>query len=371
MKHVLILAVLFSAVACGGQPSIKEANTATPVLKTVWHKQLVGKKYFDKQAQEFAPVGVSKSTDEIVAATSAGRVVKFQGSNGEEKWSRTFDVSFHAGAEIGGGSVYVASLDGTLAALNLWDGSTEWEVTLPASLETQPTFSDGRLFLQDVNNTLYAIDARTGETLWTHRRDVPKFFTIKGGCQPLVTKDEVYCGFSDGHFMAFQIDSGDVLFDVNLTDGETEFIDVDGQPILENGTLYVASYSGGIYALDSFDGSVKWHKKTNGIGDLAERGPALYVTLANKSMARLTKDDGTVLWQYKFNDNTPLSVTPVGDYLLSPTSSGMIYVTDAETGYLHQRVSGSQGMHAPTVFASGRIYGISDGGRLTTFEIGW
>ncbi|MFW6175479.1 MAG: pyrroloquinoline quinone-dependent dehydrogenase [Acidobacteriota bacterium] len=114
------------------------------------------------------------------------RVLKLDGATGERVWERRIEIGSarpeptrtSRGVAVGGGRVYLATLDARLIALDTADGADLWETrTSDPSAGYQhkqaPLFRDGRVYLGvsggplGIRGFVKAFDAETGRELWT------------------------------------------------------------------------------------------------------------------------------------------------------------------------------------------------------------
>ncbi len=361
----------FVTTSCANQSRALAPSAATPIVKQVWHARTVDPVYLGQFPIEHAQPSHARSSDQLVVASSSGFMTVYKAANGEEIWRKKFDDSFYAGALAVSDQVFIGSLDGFVRALSLLSGEEIWKKSLGASLESVPAHHDGRIFISDTANGLHALDASTGEVLWSHRRDPPTFFTIRGTCKPEVNDGVLYCGFSDGYLGAFQIDTGDVLWSVNLSDGQTEFTDINDEVFVTDDTVFAASYSGGVYALNREDGTTIWHNKVRGVADFALSFDSIFIATSNKLVARIARDSGEADWSFKFKKSAPIDVLHVGDYLFATTANGPVFVFDGKTGYPFEKWMGTNGSSAPPTWAANRLYFLTDAGEVVVNRIGW
>lgn len=113
-------------------------------------------------------------------------VLRVDGATGEVVWRRTLAVSAgrphptraSRGVAVGGGRVYLATLDARVLALDTADGATTWEAsTADAGSGYQhkqaPLYHDGSLYLGvsggplGIRGFVKALDAASGEVRWT------------------------------------------------------------------------------------------------------------------------------------------------------------------------------------------------------------
>ena len=365
-------------ISCAGKKGIGESVTygtkplaVTPTLKFLWHDQLTSWEYLGSDPKEFAAPTHIGSSDELVAVTSEGEVVKYQAGNGLALWRRRFDAPYHAGATVGAGHVFVADLEGRIRALNANTGADVWEWELGHTVESRGVVNDGRLFISDAADRLTALDAATGKPLWTYSRDFPEYFTVKGSCTPVIDDDAVLCGFSDGTLVAVQMDTGDKLWEADLSGGKRNFADVDGAVHVTEDRIFAVSYAGGIYALERGTGTIIWRSESESVADWTMGFDRLFIATATGRVQAYALDNGAPMWSFKMNQSLPGSLQTFGPYVLAFATDGPLYVLDAETGYAHTKWIGTSGFLAPAERGSSRVYAISNHGQLFGLKLAY
>ena len=135
-------------------------------------------------------------------------------------------------------------------ALARKDGTPLWEKPFLAegAIGATPALAGGRLFITLDTNEIRALDAEAGDQLWRYSREHQSAFTLDGHAAPVVWRDSVLTGFSDGVVTALRAEDGAVLWERSLGGERSRFHDVDGTPVIVGDTLYASSNSGGVYA---------------------------------------------------------------------------------------------------------------------------
>lgn len=102
----------------------------------------------------------------VVVTTRSGDVVALDADdNGAELWRVETDGSFEASSPvIDDGTVYAAS--DAVYALSLTDGSEEWSAAFGGTSVSTPTVFDGAVHVGDDDGSVTAFDADTGDSLW-------------------------------------------------------------------------------------------------------------------------------------------------------------------------------------------------------------
>ncbi|HHH28356.1 MAG TPA: hypothetical protein ENK57_08430, partial [Polyangiaceae bacterium] len=169
-------------------------------------------------------------------------------------------------------AVYFGSNDGALYKLRAADGKMLWRFGTNAEVNARPVLDGDMLFAVDANDTLIAIDPATGKMRWFRHRPPAAGMEIAGYAGPLVHEDVVYTAHSDGVVVAYRTNDGaeawptpvDLAADAEemVGGGELRYLDVDTTPVLgrvgDTTVIHVASYEGGVYALDARSGGRLW-----------------------------------------------------------------------------------------------------------------
>ncbi len=89
----------------------------------------------------------------------------------EPAWTFEAGDAIESTAAISAGSVFVASLDGTLYALKLADGSLLWKYSTEAEIKSSPSVREGLVYFGDESGIFHAVDAATGRLRWKFETD--------------------------------------------------------------------------------------------------------------------------------------------------------------------------------------------------------
>lgn len=187
-------------------------------------------------------------------------------------------------------ALYVGSNDGAVYKLRASDGKMLWRFATNGPVVRRPVLAGTTLYVVNGNDTLVAIERDTGKLRWFRQRTPAAGMEIGSHSGPAYKDGYVYVAFSDGIVMAYRGDDGseawttpaDLTAEAEQTAGgaELRYLDSDATPVF--GTIagepamFVASYEGGIFALDPRTGGQLWrNEKVTGVTDLAIwRGPA-------------------------------------------------------------------------------------------------
>ncbi|MGI8633729.1 MAG: PQQ-binding-like beta-propeller repeat protein [Solirubrobacterales bacterium] len=110
---------------------------------------------------------------------------------------------------------------------------------------------------------------------------------------------------------------------------------IEFSPIIVRDTLYVTRNSGGLYALNSKTGKVKWTKrvgKLNASSPAYDKGRIFAVTLKPGRITALRAKDGKVLWRKKLPGRSESSPVVNGGKVFFGCECGKMFAYDVKSG---------------------------------------
>jgi outer membrane protein assembly factor BamB len=263
-----------------------------------------------------------------------------------------------------------ATRDARLNAYHIQEREVKWRRQFNDLVRAPLTFDEKRIYLSDGSNSLYALNRKDGKILWQRKRQAPREFNLRGESKPLVHDGVVYMGFSDGYISAFSASSGQSIWDKDLAPQTQSFEDVDGDPVLSYGTLYVASAASGIYALNPKTGAQKWFHPIAGVVTMGEFEGDLIIGLQHGELGRFSPFNRQFIWRVRFGtDGAPTRTIRFPHGLITSLSRGAVYVLDAHKGTLRDQFNPGSGVLAPARLSEdGWLYLSSLNGFLYAFS---
>jgi outer membrane protein assembly factor BamB len=293
-------------------------------------------------------------------------------------------------------AVYFGSNDGALYRVDAKDGKLRWRFMTNAEVSRRPILKDGRLYVTNANDTVLALDPDSGKLLWQQHRTPAMGMEVAGYAGPLLFRDKIYTGFSDGTVLAFDARTGaerwqpvDLAAEAEQTLGELPtYLDVDTTPVahtIHAGTVvYVGSYAGGVFALDSETGSQVWHNPgVLGVSDFhlwserpssqaAEESPARAILVASSGTTGiwgLDPETGTELWRRALPQGGASPAVPfAGALLLSATQLGVFLLSPSD-GDLIDGIHVADGVSMTPATHGNRAFVVTNGGRFLSLQL--
>ncbi len=290
-------------------------------------------------------------------------------------------------------TVYFGSNDGALYRVDAKNGNLRWRFMSNSEISRQPIMVGGLLYVTNANDTLMALDPETGRLVWHQHRAPAMGMEVAGYAGPAFFRDKIYTGFSDGTVLAFDAKSGaerwqpvDLSAEAEQTLGELpQQLDVDTTPVPDQidagAVVYVASYAGGVFALDAETGAQVWSNPgAIGVSDLylwnerarptppgtPESAPEklLIASSGIGGLIGLDPETGKERWRRRLpHGGVSVPVPMQGALLISASQLGIFLVSPLGGELIDGlHVAGGVSM-APAVFGN-RAFVLTNGGRF-------
>jgi outer membrane protein assembly factor BamB len=291
-------------------------------------------------------------------------------------WQATSSTeSIDAAPAVAGGTVYVASADGTLNALDAASGEAVdgWPVELENGTASPPTVADGTVYIGDDGGRLYAVDADSGEIQWRFGTDG----AIKGS--PTVVDGTVYIGSGDGFVYAVDAAGGEETeWEFGAGGGIRGGVAFEAATDGGTATVYAANTGGGVFAIDAATGDARWEEPYVAEGSIRS-APAvsdgvvyLGVGEGNEGSVRaVDAETGEENWEFEAGGTVFGSPAVAGDQVYAASRDRRVYGIDAATGEENwgfdtgRQLNNSPVVVGETVYAvsfDNTLYGLTTGG---------
>lgn len=228
------------------------------------------------------------------------------------RWSFETETRAHP-PTVADGTVYFASQDGHLYALEAGSGQVHWKRVRDTAWNVAPVIADGVVTYSGYSNAA-AYDAATGDELWSFEPSGANatlayafdddgeavYLGASNHTSPSVVVDDPY-----DRVYAFDRRSGDRLWTTTLSESSQEY--VPPQSVTAAGDkvfVTVGDQQGEILALDATDGSELWrHSIERFVGEPIVANGMVYQN-SGTSLLALNATTGRVKWQTD-GENSP------------------------------------------------------------------
>ena len=306
----------------------------------------------------------------LVVVPSKDRMVRgVDAASGKVLWSLATSGANVAQPVAVGEELVIASTDGHVYRANQRNGRATWTSEYPGkSVVAAPAVGGGRVFVTSIDNRITALEWDTGDRIWDKKRPHASEFTVTGQAGAVISGDDVITGFSDGQLIAFAAEDGATVWSADLAAGKTEFVDIDTTPILVGNLVIASSYRQGLYGIDAASGTVSWLLKGEAYGTPAELEGTLYVPQASGRILAVNAADGAVRWVARVFSERARTPAVSSKYVIVPIGASLALM-DRGSGRTLARYGDMFGVDATPEVAYGTAYVMGDSGTLYALGI--
>lgn len=283
--------------------------------------------------------------DRVYSIDTGGLVSSMGLAFGKLFWE--FETDLEPITGLGGNSqlLIVTSLDGEVVAYReVDDGLVQlWSTRVDSEIRATPQVNGDQVFVRSVDGRLYSLAAANGTQLWQVSRRVPAL-SLTGNSNPLVAGDLVIAGFDDGKLTAYDRDTGKMQWEttISLPRGRTEverLVDVDGNFVIRDGVIYVASFQGHLAAVQAVSGDILWSRKFSSFQSMAIDDDAIYLSSENSDLWSIDRRTGSAFWkQDVLHARRITAPSIIGDKLVVADLEGFLHWFAKSDGSLLGRV---------------------------------
>ncbi len=348
-----------------------------------------------------ASVGGSSENKRIVAAPvvkdnriyvidANQKVFAFDAGNGRRLWERDLESpnekrdnhAIGGGLAIAGDKLIVASGYAYVEAMSLSDGKTVWHRRVDSPMSGSPAIMGNRAFVTSTNNEFYALDTDTGEIIWNDQA-IAESARVLSSPSPAANADILAVPYSSGELIAYLPANGRRLWSDTLTTlGRytplSVINDIAGRPSIIDGTVYAASHSGVLAAIDARSGARQWATTIGSRQGPVIGGTFLFIVSTNSRVVCFNRIDGKVVWirdlpEFKNAREKKDRIVWTGPIIVSNrlivvSSEGNVVALSPQNGETVGEVKVGQPIYIEPIAAAGKIFVLTDKGGLVAIR---
>lgn len=340
------LVLLCIIAACGGETDNSEppsplTDIEAPVaLKINWN--LDTRAASNTAAYRLRPLIIGNRAYTI---DTSGLIACVDISTGRKLWSYETDLPALSGLGGNENLVIATSGDGDIAAFQIVEKGLEplWKTRASSEIRAIPIVNDDQVFVRSVDGKLQSLALADGSQQWVVSQRVP-VLSLTGNSEPLIDTQLVYSGFDDGKLIAFDRRSGKVRWEttISIPSGRTEverLVDLDGQFLMRDGVIYVASFQGRLAAVVAVNGDVLWARDFSSFQSMAIDDNAIYLSADNSDLWSIDRRTGSAFWKQDVLHARKITAPAItNDKLVVADLSGYLHWFDTADGKLVGRI---------------------------------
>jgi outer membrane assembly lipoprotein YfgL len=310
-------------------------------------------------------VNVSGGT--VTVASGDGTVAAIDAATGRDLWRASAGGPLAAGVGSDGKTAAVITRSNELVALAA--GKPAWRQKLAAVGYTAPFVAGGRVFVQTADRAVSAYDGETGRKLWSQQRPGEPLVLRHAGVM-LAVGDTLVVGLS-GRLTGLDPLTGAVRWEAPLATPRAindveRLVDLVGSASRVGNSVCARAFQAAVGCVNiGARGSVAWTKPANGGEGVHGDDKLVFGTEADGRVIAWRRENGERAWlveRLRYRELTaPLSL---GRSVVIGDSTGLVHMLSREDGSPLNRLTtdGSPIMAAPVVAANTLVVVTRNGG---------
>ncbi|MAA82968.1 MAG: hypothetical protein CME97_11680 [Hyphomonas sp.] len=257
-----------------------------------------------------------------------------------------------------------------------------WKRELGVPMTGAPTVKDGTIFVASNNNEVFALDLETGETDWSDQA-IAESARVLGSPSPAAIEDFVIAPYSSGEIIAYLANNGrrlwtDAISQAGRFTPISEINDIGSRPVLAGGLVFASSQSGITVAIDGRSGNRVWARPIGSTQAPALSGKFLFVIGTNATLAALDAGSGDAYWvtelpQYKNEKKKKKRISYSGPLLASGrilivSSYGELLAFDPQTGEQTASLDIKDTTYIEPIAVQGKVFLLTDEAKLVAIQ---
>jgi outer membrane assembly lipoprotein YfgL len=312
------------------------------------------------------PLSVNTSGGSVTVASSDGTVAVIDPATGRDVWRASVGSPIAAGAGSDGKLVAVITCANELVALSA--GKEAWRQKLSAVGYTAPFVAGGRVFVLTADRAVSAFDGQSGRKLWTQQRAGEALVLRHAGVM-LAVGDTLVVGLS-GRLAGLIPSTGASRWEAplasprGLNDVE-RLVDLVGSVSRVGESVCARAFQATVGCVDAGRGTVVWTKPSNGSEGVSGDGTLVFGTEADGKVVAWKRENGERAWvSDKLLHRGLTAPLALGRSVIVGDSMGFVHLLSREDGSLLNRLAtdGSAIAAAPVLAGNTLVIVTRNGG---------
>ena len=376
LKCLFTLGIALFLVACGSaykppQPAPLQSFQPTLRVQTAWVKKIN-----NGTGGEYLKLTPAISNNTIFVSSYSGEITAVNAQTGKKLWQINARVPLTSGIAAANNMLFVGSDQGMVLALQQSDGKVAWWAPMTSEVLATPCATNKTVIFKAENGEVSAFNINTGKRQWSYHQQEPSLI-LRGSGAPRIFSKYAIIGFASGQLAAFNSYTGQPLWQQTIAEGHgrsavQRMVDIDVNPTIVNGTIYIASYQGNIAALNLKNGHVLWRHKLSSYSGLAVKQGHVYVSDDEGHIWAFDSKTGAVLWKQialAYHGLTAPAI--IKNAVVVADAYGYLHFVAQTDGHFVARsfIKNANFIAAPLTVGN-NIYVYSTDGKLAKFAVG-
>lgn len=310
----------------------------------------------------------------VYTASYNGNVIAANAQDGRTRWQTNVNEPITSGVAAQGNLVVVGTIKGSVIALDAVNGAERWRRQAPSEIIAMPSIAGDKVLIKTESGDVQAFDRNTGKNAWSYHLKPPELM-LRGASAPVVVGNRVLAGFSDGQLVSLNLNDGHLQWTRQIAtphgaSAVDRLVDIDSDPVVRDGVVYVVSYHGKVAAINLDTGNQLWAQDMSSHAGLTVGVNNVYVVDDHSRLWALDRQTGRVVWQQDKLEGRGLA-QPVlqRGALVVGDSHGYLHWVSSKTGqFLARHSVDSKRLLATPQLYKGNLIVLSTGGTLQSLN---
>lgn len=369
MRKIFTLSVmLLLAISCANISENNKGRT-TKKIHTKWNISRLS--VYKQQYTAFTPV---KDYDVIYFTGKSGKIYKVDPNSGLVIDEINSNFILSGGLALSSNTVIVATQNAKLIAINKTTHKLLWQADLPTIAIESPLSASNFVIVKTNDAQILVFDVDTGKKIWVYNSNPPNLTLYNNHSMTVINNELLLSGFPDGKIILFSLTNGNVIWEQALksTDMNERLKDITTTPLVNNDKIFVANYSGAVFCLDLFRGTIIWNRNIEGpISTMSLGSQELFISSSGgKSINSIHQSSGKMIWKKRFEKEI-INLVSIDSYLLATDIKGYMHLVDSSNGTVIEDTKIAQSGYINSIIANNNSGLIMQGqnGELSFIEI--
>ncbi|HXS72857.1 MAG TPA: outer membrane protein assembly factor BamB [Rhodanobacteraceae bacterium] len=349
---LLLLATLSAFTGCSliskiisGKDNVQPPRELTKFVPSVQVQRLWKDSIGDGSGRSGIRLAPAYADGKLYVASVDGKLAALDAATGKTIWrddtrtqgwfgfghKRYADALYAGGPTVSGDLLAVGTLDGHVYGMDAATGKQRWAAEVSDEVVSPPVIDNGVVYARTNDGRIYALDAATGQRKWVNDQANVPLLSLRGNGPLLVAHGVVFFGSDDGKIVALRGDTGSAQWQQTIAKGEgrsdiEKLNDADDMLQLDGDALYATAYHGQLVSIDAPTGKVNWNRPFSS-----------YVGVAVADKQLVGVDDQSQVWAFDAGSGSDMWKQDALQYrwLSPPAVQGHYAVVGDLEGYVH------------------------------------
>ncbi|HSW17374.1 MAG TPA: outer membrane protein assembly factor BamB [Ramlibacter sp.] len=316
------------------------------------------------------PLSAQVAGGSVVVASTDGTITAFDAASGREAWRGSAGSPLDAGVGSDGTVAAVVTRTGDLVALQA--GQPLWRQKLGAQAYTAPLVAGGRVFVLAGDRSVSGFDGATGRKLWTQQRPGEPLVLRQGGVL-LAVGDTLVAG-QGGRLAGLDPLTGAIRWEapIGTSRGSNDverLVDLVGHVSRVGESVCARAFQAAVGCVDTARGALAWTKPANGADGLSGDDKNVFGAERDGKLVAWRRDNGERAWTVDRLMHRGLTAPLlIGRSVAVGDEAGFVHLLSREDGSLLNRLTtDGSGIAAAPVLAGNTLVVVTRNGGVFGF----